>query len=109
MASKNIMTLADGTFESEVLKSEVPVLVDFWAPWCAPCRAIAPAIDDLAETYAGKVKVVKLNDDEQPSTPQKYGIRGIPTLILFKNGAAVDQIVGGIPKSRIEDMMKAAI
>ena len=109
MASKNIMTLADGTFESEVLKSEVPVLVDFWAPWCAPCRAIAPAIDDLAETYAGKVKVAKLNVDEHPSTPQKYGIRGIPTLILFKNGAAVDQIVGGIPKSRIEDMMKAAI
>ncbi|MCC7382629.1 MAG: thioredoxin [Deltaproteobacteria bacterium] len=109
MASKNVLTLEDASFERDVLKSDVPVLVDFWAPWCAPCRAIAPAVEELAETYAGKVKVGKLNVDDHPNIPQRYGIRGIPTLLLFKGGAAVDQIVGGVPKSKIEDMLKNAL
>jgi thioredoxin 1 len=107
--ANNIVTLQDGTFENEVLKSDVPVLVDFWAPWCAPCRAIAPAVEELAGSYAGKIKVAKLNVDDHPGIPQRYSIRGIPTLIMFKNGAAVDQIVGGVPKSRIEDMLKNAL
>lgn len=109
MASKNVLTLEDASFERDVLKSDVPVLVDFWAPWCAPCRAIAPAVEELADTYAGKVKVGKLNVDDHPNIPQRYGIRGIPTLLLFKGGAAVDQIVGGVPKSKIEDMLKNAL
>jgi thioredoxin 1 len=109
MASNNIVTLLDSNFDTEVLKSDVPVLVDFWAPWCAPCRAIAPAVEELASTYAGKVKVAKLNTDDHPATPQKYNIRGIPTLIVFKNGAAVDQVVGGVPKSKIEEMLKNAL
>ena len=109
MASNNIVEFGDGTFENDVLRSDVPVLVDFWAPWCAPCRAIAPSVEALAETYTGKVKVGKLNVDDHPNIPQRYGIRGIPTLILFKDGQPVDQLVGGVPKSRIEDMIKNAL
>jgi thioredoxin 1 len=109
MASKNVLHLEEGSFDTSVLQSQVPVLVDFWAPWCAPCRAIAPAIEELADQYEGKVKIGKLNVDDHPSIPQRYGIRGIPTLILFKDGAAVDQIVGGVPKSRIEALLKSAL
>jgi thioredoxin 1 len=109
MGSNNILNLQDSNFDNEVLKSEVPVLVDFWAPWCAPCRAIAPAVEEVANAYAGKIKVGKVNVDDNPGISQKYLIRAIPTLIIFKNGAAVDEIKGGVPKSRIEDMVKGAI
>lgn len=109
MANQNVMTFEDRAFETEVLKSEVPVLVDFWAPWCAPCRAIAPAVEELAGKYAGKIKVGKLNVDDHPVTPQRYNIRGIPTLLVFKNGEVVDQVVGGVPKTRIEEMLKNAL
>lgn len=109
MASENIVNFADNTFATDVLEADQPVLVDFWAPWCAPCRAIAPAVESLAEQYAGRVRVGKMNIDDHPATPQKYGIRGIPTLLMFKNGQVVDQIVGGVNKSRIDDMIKKAL
>lgn len=97
--------VTDSNFEIEVLKSELPVLVDFWAPWCGPCRAIAPVIEELAQEYEGKVKIVKMNVDENPSTPSKYGIRAIPTLILFKNGEVVSQITGAVAKSSLKNMI----
>jgi len=90
MASEKVFAFGDGNFETEVLQSNIPVLVDFWASWCAPCKQIAPLVDTLAEDYEGKVKVGKVNVDENPATPAKYGIRGIPTLILFKDGKVVE-------------------
>jgi thioredoxin 1 len=101
MAAENIVQISDDTFESEVLKSPVPVLIDFWAPWCGPCRAIAPIVDQLADEYAGKLKIVKLNVDDNPRTPANYGVRGIPNLILFKNGKVEQQIVGAVPKAHL--------
>jgi thioredoxin 1 len=97
----NIVQVSDDTFESEVLKSSIPVLIDFWAPWCGPCRAIAPIVDQLADEYAGKLKIVKMNVDDNPRTPANYGVRGIPNLILFKNGQVQQQIVGAVPKSHL--------
>ncbi|MFP5519049.1 MAG: thioredoxin [Bdellovibrionia bacterium] len=97
--------VSDSTFEAEVLKSNVPVLVDFWAEWCGPCRALAPKLEELAGEFAGKVKIVKLNVDENQMTPGKYGIRGIPALILFKGGAEVAQIVGNQPKDALTDFL----
>jgi thioredoxin 1 len=88
-------------FEGEVLKSAVPVLVDFWAVWCGPCRAIAPAVDQVAAEYSGKAKVMKVNVDEEPELASKYGVQSIPTLAIFKNGSLVDQIVGLVPKDTI--------
>lgn len=101
MAGKNIVEITDKNFEQEVSKSELPVLVDFWAAWCGPCRAIAPVIDELANEYAGKIKIGKCNVDENPITPSRYGIRAIPTLIFFKNGSVVEQITGAVAKSQI--------
>ena len=97
--------VTDNNFETEVLKSELPVLVDFWAPWCGPCRAIAPVVEELAQEYDGKVKIVKMNVDENPSTPSKYGIRAIPTLILFKNGEVVSQVTGAVAKNNLKKMI----
>jgi thioredoxin 1 len=109
MASEHLSTFRDDNFEAEVLKSDMPVLVDFWATWCAPCRAIAPSVEELAKTYDGKVKVGKLNIDEQQGVAQTYGIRSIPTLLVFKGGKVVGQIVGAVPKNKIEDALKKAL
>ncbi len=109
MASDKIVQLSDDTFETEVLKSETPVLVDFWASWCAPCKAISPVVDGLADQYDGKVKIGKLNVDENPATPGQYGVRGIPTLILFKDGKVLDQVVGAVPKNQLESLIKKAL
>jgi len=97
----NIAQVSDDNFDSEVLKSAVPVLIDFWAPWCGPCRAIAPIVDELAGEYAGKLKILKMNVDDNPRTPARYGVRGIPNLILFKNGEVQQQIVGAVPKAHL--------
>ena len=97
------MEIDDGNFESEVLQSDLPVLVDFWAPWCGPCKAIAPVVADLAETFGGKIKFTKCNVDNSPVTPGKYGIKAIPTLIFFKQGDVIEQITGMVAKSKLED------
>ncbi len=99
--SKNIVHLSDASFEADVLKSELPVLVDYWAEWCGPCRMIAPILDEVSGDYAGRLKVAKLNIDENPATPPKFGIRGIPTLMLFKNGQVAATKVGALSKSQL--------
>jgi thioredoxin 1 len=109
MASDKVMTFTDANFDREVLQSDIPVLVDFWATWCAPCKAIAPLIDAVADDYSGKVKVGKVNVDDNPATPGKYGVRGIPTLILFKGGVVLDQVVGAVPKSQLDALIAKAL
>ncbi|MBI2778933.1 MAG: thioredoxin TrxA [Gammaproteobacteria bacterium] len=99
--SKNIIYVTDATFDNEALKSDTPVLVDFWAEWCGPCKMIAPILDEIAGEYAGRIKVAKLNIDENPATPSQYGIRGIPTLMLFKNGNVEATKVGAVSKSQL--------
>ena len=106
MASDKVQKVTDDNFESEVLKSNLPVLVDFWAEWCGPCRALSPTIDDLANQYSDKLKVCKMNVDENPQTPSQYKIRGIPTLLLFKNGQLEDQIVGAQSKENIVQVIQ---
>jgi thioredoxin len=109
MASNDVLILQDATFDKEVLKSDIPVLVDFWAVWCGPCKAIAPAVEELAKQYKGKAKIAKMDVDEHQQVPQQYGIRSIPTLLVFKGGRVVDTIVGAVPKSKLEDSLKKAI
>jgi thioredoxin 1 len=101
VSSPHIINTSDATFESDVLKSDKPVLLDFWAEWCGPCKMIAPILDELAGDYADRLQIAKLNIDENPQTPPKFGIRGIPTLILFKNGAVEAQKVGAVSRSQL--------
>jgi thioredoxin 1 len=109
MAGDKVKPISDSTFETEILKAEVPVLVDFWAPWCGPCKAISPMLDELAGEFDGKIKMTKMNVDDNPSTPGKYGIRAIPTLILFKDGQIVDQITGAVGKTQMTAMLNKAL
>ena len=99
----------DNAFEAEVIKSSLPVLIDFWAPWCAPCRAIGPVVEELAKEYAGKIKVVKMNVDDNPQTPARYSVRSIPNLILFKNGEVVDRAVGVQTEGQLSEMLDAQV
>ncbi|MBE30146.1 MAG: thiol reductase thioredoxin [Acidiferrobacteraceae bacterium] len=99
--SDNIIHVSDDSFEQEVLQSEMPVLIDYWAEWCGPCKMIAPVLDEVASEYADKIRVAKLNIDENPATPPKYGIRGIPTLMLFKNGEVEATKVGAVSKTQL--------
>ncbi len=101
----NAKSVTDADFETEVLKSNTPVLVDFWAPWCGPCRAVAPAVDAIANEFAGKVKVVKLNTDEEQQVAIKYGVGSIPTLMVFKNGEMVERVLGVRPKGELAAMV----
>jgi thioredoxin 1 len=101
--------VSDATFESEVLKASEPVVVDFWAEWCGPCRMIAPALEEIAGTMAGRIKVVKLNVDENPGTATKYGIMSIPTLMIFKNGQLASRQIGAAPKQKLEQWITAAV
>lgn len=107
--SKDTVTVLDATFKNEVLDSTEPVLVDFWATWCAPCRAIAPSLEELATQYKGQVKIAKVDVDENQAIAQQFGIRSIPTLLLFKGGKVVDQLVGAMPKAKLEDSIKKAL
>jgi thioredoxin 1 len=99
-------SVTDDSFKQEVLDSDVPVLVDFWAPWCGPCRMVAPVVDEIADQYAGQVKVVKVNTDENPNTASQYGIRSIPTLMIFKGGQRVDMVVGAVPKTTLANTLE---
>jgi thioredoxin 1 len=103
--SEHVKDTSDGNFENDVLKSDRPVLVDFWAVWCAPCRALAPTVEAVAEKYASNARVVKLNVDDNPSVSQRYGIKGIPTLILFKNGKEEERVVGATSEQAISRML----
>jgi thioredoxin 1 len=101
--------VTDSTFDQEVLESNIPVLVDFWAPWCGPCRMVAPVVDEIAEQYVGQVKVVKVNTDENPNVASRYGIRSIPTLMIFKEGQRVDMVVGAVPKTTLASTLEKYI
>jgi thioredoxin 1 len=109
MAGIGVLEVSDATFDQEVLQSEQPVLVDFWAVWCGPCKAIAPIVDDIATAYAGKLKVTKVNVDQNGATPNRYGIRGIPALLFFKDGKIADQIVGYVPREVIEEKVNRVL
>ncbi len=107
--AEGVMEIDDSSFETEVLKSEMPVLVDFWAPWCGPCKAIGPVIEELAGSFGDKIKFAKCNVDNNPVTPGKYGIKAIPTLIFFKDGNVAEQITGMVAKSKLEDTVNTIL
>ena len=107
--AKDTVTVLDATFKSEVLDSQTPVLVDFWATWCAPCRAIAPALEELTTQYKGQLKIAKVDVDENQQIAQQFGIRSIPTLLMFKGGKVVEQLVGAAPKAKLEDSIKKVL
>jgi thioredoxin 1 len=109
MAADNVLHVTDANFEQEVMKSATPVLVDFWAPWCGPCKAIAPMLDQLAGEYAGRLKVVKINVDDNPQAPSRFGVRGIPNLLIVKGGEVKDQIIGAVPKAQLVKAVDTAI
>ncbi len=109
MSSQFLGVATDDNFEGEVLKSDKPVLIDFWAPWCGPCKAIGPVVEELAEKFKDSVKVMKLNVDENQKTAVNYGVRSIPTLILFKEGKVLDTLIGLVPKERLEDFVKKSL
>jgi thioredoxin 1 len=109
MAGPGVFEVNDATFEQEVLQSDKPVLVDFWAAWCGPCRALAPVVDEVAAQYGGQLKVMKMDVDRNSATPMRYGIRGIPALLIFKAGKVADQIVGYVPKDTIEKSISKLI
>jgi thioredoxin 1 len=109
MASQNVKTLTDANFAAEVLQSEQPTLVDFWATWCAPCRAIGPHVEAIADAQAGKLRVGKLDIDSSPKTPTTYDVRSIPTLLLFHRGKVIGQLVGAVPKAKLEQFVKDAL
>lgn len=107
--AEGVMDVEDGSFDSEVLQSDKPVMVDFWAPWCGPCKAIGPVVEELAGTFGDKIKFTKCNVDDNPVTPGKYGIKAIPTLILFKEGNVVEQITGMVAKSKLEEAINKVL
>ena len=109
MASEKVMHISDSEFDKDIIGNALPCLVDFWAPWCGPCKAIGPVIDELAAEFEGKVVIAKMNVDDNPATPGKFGIRAIPTLILFKGGEVVVQITGAVGKSQLQDLIKKAL
>ncbi len=103
--AEDIKHVSDEDFDSQVLKSSTPTLVDFWAEWCAPCRALSPLVSEMAQKYKGRLQVAKMNIDDHPNVPGKYAVRAIPTLLLFKNGQVVDQVVGLVSKSKLDDFL----
>lgn len=107
--SEHVLEVTDASFEQEILKSPVPVLVDFWAAWCAPCRMIGPVVEELAEAYKDRLKVAKMNVDDNAGTPAQYGVRGIPALLFFKDGELVDQIIGAVPKTQVVSLLEKVL
>lgn len=107
--SENVLEVTDASFEQEILKSPLPVLVDFWASWCAPCRLIGPVVEEVAGEYKERLRVAKMNVDDNVNTPSQYGIRGIPALLIFKNGELVDQIVGAVPKAQLVNLVEKVL
>jgi thioredoxin 1 len=109
MASESVLEITDGNFDQVVLKSDQPILIDFWAAWCGPCKALGPIVDEVAAAYQGKVRVGKMDVDKSPVTPQRYGVRGIPTLLIFKNGQVQEQIVGYVARDVIEKALNKQV